>query len=149
MWNIVYSRTSIWVLLELVRRWTQHFTQMKSTWRNLKLNKFTFGTLRLLDLLSKHWFASSVWNFCHWVQDVPLRKTSPAAKSMDKRMYRKLKSLFYPRDLVTWWEIGRCMINYTKKLHPKILPVMHYCLNKCTGLSEWHTKGIGLKMWQL
>ena len=28
LWNIVFSRTSIWVLLELVRRWTQHFTKV-------------------------------------------------------------------------------------------------------------------------
>ena len=26
--DIVFSRTSIWVLLELVRRWTQHFTKI-------------------------------------------------------------------------------------------------------------------------
>ena len=54
--------------------------------RNLKLNKFTFGTPRPPDLLSKHWFASSVWNFCRWVADVPPRETSPAAKSEEKRL---------------------------------------------------------------
>ena len=28
LWNIVFSRRSIWVLLELVGRWTQHFTKI-------------------------------------------------------------------------------------------------------------------------
>ena len=38
-------------------------------------------------LLCKHQFVSSVWNFCRGVADVPLRETSPAAKSEDKRMF--------------------------------------------------------------
>ena len=38
-------------------------------------------------IISKHWFASSVWNFCRWVADVPPRETSPAAKSTEKRMF--------------------------------------------------------------
>ena len=28
LWNIVFSRRSIWVSLELTRRWTQHFTKI-------------------------------------------------------------------------------------------------------------------------
>ena len=28
LWNIVFSRRSIWVLLELFGRWTQHFTKI-------------------------------------------------------------------------------------------------------------------------
>ena len=28
MWNIVFSRSNIWVFLELIRRWTQHFTKI-------------------------------------------------------------------------------------------------------------------------
>ena len=51
-----------------------------------KLDKVVFGTPWLLDLLCKHWFASSVWNFCRWVTDVPPCETSPAAKSEEKRM---------------------------------------------------------------
>ena len=59
-----------------------------STRRNLKLNKFTFGTPWRPDLLiSKHWFVSSVRNFCCWIVDVPPRETSPAAKSEEKRMF--------------------------------------------------------------
>ena len=38
-------------------------------------------------MLCKHWFASSVWNFCRRVADVPPRETSPAAKSEEKRMF--------------------------------------------------------------
>ena len=55
--------------------------------RHLKLVKFIFGTPWLPDLLYKHWFTSSVWNFCRWVADVPPRETSPAAKSEEKRMF--------------------------------------------------------------
>ena len=79
LWNIVFSRRSIWDLLELVGRWTQHLP--KSTRRHVKLDKFIFGTPWLPDLLCKHWFASSVWNLCRWVADVPPRETSPAVKS--------------------------------------------------------------------
>ena len=67
--NILFSRRRIWVLLELVGRWTQKLP--KSTRRTVKLYKFVFGTPWLPDFLCKHWFASSVWNFCHWVADVP------------------------------------------------------------------------------
>ena len=75
-------------------RWQMNTTlYKKSISRNLKLNKFTFGTPRLPDLLSKHWFASSVWNFCRWVADVPPRETSPAAKSEEKRMFSQAKQL--------------------------------------------------------
>ena len=64
----------------------EHNTLPKSTRRKLKLNKFTFWTPWLPDLLSKRWFASSVWNFCHGVADVPPHETSPAAKSEEKLM---------------------------------------------------------------
>ena len=40
-----------------------------STRRNMIINKFTFGSPWLPDLLCKHWFTSSVWNF--WGPDVP------------------------------------------------------------------------------
>ena len=36
-------------------------------------------------------FTSSVWNFCHWVADVPPRETSPAAKSEEKWMFSQAK----------------------------------------------------------
>ena len=65
----------------------EHNTLLKSTRRHVKLNKFVFGTPWLLDFLCKHRFASSVWNFCRWVADVPPRETSPAAKSEEKRMF--------------------------------------------------------------
>ena len=61
--------------MEFIHRWTPHF-RPKSTRRNVKLNKFAFETPWLPDLLCKHWFTSSVWNFCRWVADVPPRKTS-------------------------------------------------------------------------
>ena len=65
----------------------EHNTFPKLTTRHVKLDKFTFGTPWLPDLLSKHWFALSIWNFCRWVVDVRLCKTSPVAKSKEKRMF--------------------------------------------------------------
>ena len=61
-WNIFFFRKSIAV---------EHKTLTKSIRRNIKSNKFTFGTQWLPDLLCKHWFTSSVWNFCRWGADVP------------------------------------------------------------------------------
>ena len=91
LWNILFSRRSVWVLLELVGRWTQNF-KPKSTRRHVKLDKFVFVTPWLPDLLSKHWFESSVWNLCRWVVDVPPPETSPAAKSEEKRMFSQARS---------------------------------------------------------
>ena len=54
----------------------EHNTLPKSTRRNVKLDKFSFVTPWLPDLLCKHWFTSSVWIFCRWVADVPPRETS-------------------------------------------------------------------------
>ena len=85
LWNIVFSRRSIWVLLSSLA--DEHNTSPKSTRRHAKLDKFMFGTSWLPDSSCKHWFASSVWNFCHWVADVPPLETSPAAKSKEKRMF--------------------------------------------------------------
>ena len=65
----------------------KHNTLPKSTRRNLKLDILIFGTPSLQDLLCKHWFAWSVWNFCCWVADVPPREMSPVAKSEEKRMF--------------------------------------------------------------
>ena len=49
----------------------EHNTLPKSTRRNVELNKFAFGTPWLPNLLCKHWFTSSVWNFCRRAADVP------------------------------------------------------------------------------
>ena len=68
-------------------RWQMNTTIYQNRRRHIKLDKFVFETLGLLDLLCKHWIASSVWNFCCWVADVPPRETSPAVKSEEKRMF--------------------------------------------------------------
>ena len=48
---------------------------IKLTQRNIQFLEqifcfFVFGTPWPPDLLCKHWFTSSVWNFCLWVADV-------------------------------------------------------------------------------
>ena len=49
----------------------------------------------LLDLLRKHWFVSSAWNFCHWVADVPLHGTS-------QRWRARRNGCFCGRKLIVW-----------------------------------------------
>ena len=72
----------------------EHNSSPKSTRRHIKLGKFIFGAPWLLDLLCKHWFASSVWNFCCWVADIPPRETSLAVKSEEKRMFSQATNFF-------------------------------------------------------
>ena len=36
LWNIVFSRSSIWVLLELIRRSTQHFSKIDQEKRKIE-----------------------------------------------------------------------------------------------------------------
>ena len=62
----------------------------KSTRRHVKSDKFVFVTPWLLDLLCKHWFASSVWNFCCWVADVPPYKTSRRWRARRNGCFRRL-----------------------------------------------------------
>ena len=52
------------------------------------------GTPWLPHLLCKHRFLSSVWNFCHWVADVPPCETSPAGKSKEKQLFSQ--AIFLP-----------------------------------------------------
>ena len=142
MWSIVFSRRSIWVLLELVGRWTSTFP--KSTIRPVKLDKFIVGTPWLLDLLCKHWFVSSVWKFCRWVADDQApRQTSPAAKSEEKRMFSQASfTAIAPKSSqkitmvsVLWWN---CLISSSKP---------HRNINFSTGkdLKEWLRRRIDLK----
>ena len=62
-------------------------TWPKPTRRKVKLNKSAFGTPRLPDLLCKHWFTSSLWNFCCWVADVSPCETSPAGRGEEKQLF--------------------------------------------------------------
>ena len=68
----------IWLLLELICRRTENFTIIDQ--EKHKSNKFTFRTLWLPDLLCKHWFTSSVRNFCHLVADVTSGEKSPSGE---------------------------------------------------------------------
>ena len=61
-------------------------------------------------LLTGFWtyFTSSVWTFCRWVADVPPRETSPAATSVEKRMFSQAivsavwKALWFFKVLITY-----------------------------------------------
>ena len=89
----------------------EHNTLPKLTKRNIKLNKFAFGTPWLLDLLCKHWFRSSIWNFCHWVADVPPCETSSATRSKEKQLfyYLSLSSL----NLTPYFlDLARCISQF-------------------------------------
>ena len=78
----------------------EHNSSPKSTRRHIKLDKFIFGTPWLPDLLCKHWFVSSVWNFCRWVADVPPRETSLAAKR--NRCFRTLQTFLCGHWFWNW-----------------------------------------------
>ena len=87
----------------------------KSTRRNIKLNKFAFGTPWLPDLLSNHWFMSPVWNFCRWVADVPLRETSLSANERgETSAFRRLPLILKyivvldTNDTALWYTIKIC-----------------------------------------
>ena len=83
-------------------------TLAKSTTRHVRLDKFTFGTPWLPDLLSKHWFASSVWNFCRWVADVPPHEMSPAAKSKEKQMFLQANRGTCRAFVILFWKSCKC-----------------------------------------
>ena len=106
-----------WISDKIVNIWVfwssfadEHNTLPKSTRRNVKLNKFAFGTPWLPDLLCKHWFTSSAWNFCRWVADVPPRETSLSGDERgETSAVRRIQN---PRKLWMWnleysaWESG-------------------------------------------
>ena len=91
MWNIFFSR-SMWVLLKLVRRWTQHFTKIDREKHKIEQiciwNPMSTGFIM-------HWLTSSIQNFCHWVADVTPRKTSLAAKNKEKQLYLHASYVYY------------------------------------------------------
>ena len=73
----------------------EHNTLVKSTRRNVKFNKFACGPPWLPDILCKHWFMSSVWNFCNWVADVP-RETSQRWRARRNDCFRRLLRFYLP-----------------------------------------------------
>ena len=77
----------------------EHKTLPESTRRIQKSNKFSFGTPWLSDLLCKHWFTSSVWNFCRWDTDVPLGETSALAARSKERLLFSQASEFWSKAL--------------------------------------------------
>ena len=57
--------------------------------RSLREHPFLLALRRWGRFAGRNWIASSVWNFCRWVADVPPLETSPAAKSEEKRMFSR------------------------------------------------------------
>ena len=97
----------------------EHDTLPKSTRRHAKLDKFIFGTPWLPDVSCKHWYVSSVWNFCLWVAEVPSRKTSPAAKREEKQMFSQVNPIplnFFTPTGEPW--ITTMLLKSTDKLCP-------------------------------
>ena len=86
----------------------EHNTLPKSTRRLVKLDKFVFGTPWLPDSWCKLWFASSVWNFCRWVADVPPRETSATAKSEEKRMFSQATKTKVYKKIKEKWKYCLC-----------------------------------------
>ena len=66
----------------------EHNNLPKSTWRNIEFNKFAVRTPWLPELLCKHWFISSVWNyFCFWVVHIPPCETFPEVRREEKGLF--------------------------------------------------------------
>ena len=85
LWNIVFSKSSIWVLLQLIRRWTQHFTKIDQEKRKIEQiciwNPMTTGFIYVnIDL--RHQYGISVAKS----QTFLLAKCPSAAMSEEKRL---------------------------------------------------------------
>ena len=124
LWNIVFSRRSIWVLLELVGRWTQQFNKIDHNTR--KIGQTYIWNPMTTDLLCKHWFASSVWNFCCWVADVPPRETSQRQRARRNGCFRRLcdprnKHFFDKSSVIkTTGKWSYCWANFWSSVTPKL-----------------------------
>ena len=96
--NIFFFRKN-WSLFAV-----EHKTYHNPPEKNINSNKYTFGAPWLLDLLSyKHWFMSSVRNFCHWSTDVPCDEKSLATRSKEKQLYLQASLWLYePRRSWDW-----------------------------------------------
>ena len=121
-WNIFFSRRSIWVLLELVRRWTQHFTKIdqekRINWTKLHLKPHDYRIL-----LCKHWFTSLVWNFCLWVADVRFL----LAKRLQRRGARGVCCFRWL--LVRLLYFLNCISKATMKIDFSSVLTLHYLQN--------------------
>ena len=86
------TRKSIWILLELVRRWTQHFTKIDQEKRKIEQ----------ICIWNPHdyRFTSSVWNFCCWVAGVPPHETRTQRRGARRKgCFRRLRSNSYNWNL--------------------------------------------------
>ena len=56
----------------------------------------------LLDLLCKHWYTSSVWNFCCWIwrPDIPHGEISLAARCMFRRLVDALIYVYTQKHIL-------------------------------------------------
>ena len=92
-----------------------------------------FGTEGLPNLLCKHASTSSVWNFYHWVKEVPLSKTSQATRSKEKQPFSQANSLptnfIYPAT----WNLSEspATCKQLSGLCQKTLPEPNLCLKFC------------------
>ena len=92
-----------------------------------------FGTEGLPNLLCKHASTSSVWNFYHWVKEVPLSKTSQATRSKEKWPFSQANSLptnfIYPAT----WNLSEspATCKQLSGLCQKTLPEPNLCLKFC------------------
>ena len=70
----------------------EHNTLPKSNRRHVKLVKFISGPSWLPNLLCKHWFASSVWNFCPESQTFLRAKRPQQRRARRNGCFRRLEN---------------------------------------------------------
>ena len=131
--NILFSRRSIWVLLELVGRWTQHFTKIDQKIRKIG-QIYYLEPPWLPDLLYKHWFASSVYGIFTPESQTSLRtKHSQERRARRNGCFRRL-GVFIINNI--WGDLGvlQSSGNFTVLLLRSIISLK---LPSCAVVLSW------------
>ena len=122
MWILIYSFDAyyVWAACDNTRKMGQIYIWNPS----------------LPDLLCKHWFASSVWSFCPWVADVPLRETSQRRRARRNGWFCRLELNVYWKHVfavgmrphfLRWRKLGcRFKSNLWMKWYKVLLYVLLY-----------------------
>ena len=86
LWNIVFSRRSIWGFAgapgQMNSTLQQNRPEDTQNWTNLYLEPH-YCWIYYVNINLRHQYG----NFCRWVADVPPRDTSPAVKREEKQMF--------------------------------------------------------------
>ena len=124
----------------------EHNTLVKSTRRNVELNKFGRGTPWLPDILCKQRFMPSVWDFCHWVADACSASRNVASSEGRGETAVQLKvDICEAARLNAWttfigvWKISDRPYDspyQVRDIIRRILPLSHNCLPQSNSAKQ-------------